>query len=138
MVVESPVGQAREGVDVSAASGVLATFDVRNVLNLNVDITVDTLSGTTPSVTFFLDRALPLGPSGVQKWVQIAAGVAVTAASTLAAAGATEAGVTKFAVGPGLGSAHLSSRQVRVRWATTGTGVAGTASVYLTAEHSYN
>lgn len=89
---------------------------------VDVDIFLSSFAGT--SITFFVDR---LGTDG--RWYQVAAGTALTAASTTSSATAAVVGGQSFSIGPGLTTAVGLGKGMRIRWTGTYTVATFTISV---------
>lgn len=86
------------------ASGVSAALAVRQTPTLAVDVNVTAVSGTSPTLTVFLER---LGADGV--WYPIWSPTVINAA-----------GQTSTSVGPGCATAAVLTNQVRLRWVIGG------------------
>jgi hypothetical protein len=87
------------------ASGVSAVLQAQALNYLAVDINVSTVTGTTPSCTFVVERQ---GADG--NWYAIWTSSAVTAA-----------GSTSTSIGPGCATDQVFTSNIRLRWTITGT-----------------
>lgn len=80
-----------------------------------VDVNVSAVSGTSPSLSLFLER---LGGDGV--WYAVWSPTAITAV-----------GAASTSVGPGCATQEVLTNQIRLRWAITGTSPSFTFSVSI-------
>lgn len=85
-------------------SGDSGALPVGNVLHLAADVNITAVSGSTPSMTLYVDR---LGIDG--NWYNIWTSAAQTAA-----------GVVSVSIGPGCTVTHVFGTAARLRWAITG------------------
>lgn len=90
---------------VYTTSGVTAPLAIGPLTTLAVDVDVTAVSGTSASMSLFIER---LGTDG--HWYPIWSPTAITAA-----------GVTSTSVGPGCATAAVVTSTIRFRWAVTGT-----------------
>lgn len=104
--------QPSAAVTTSGNSGPLQTGPL---YTLAVDVNVSAASGTSPTLTLFLDR---LGADGV--WYPIWSPTAVTAAGTLSTS-----------VGPGCATAEVPTNNIRLRWVLGGTSPSFTFSASI-------
>jgi hypothetical protein len=88
-------------------------FDINQ---LAVDINITAVSGTTPSITFFVDR---IGADG--NWYQLA---------PAAFPAQTAVGTLSVSLGPGDTGAAMT-QQIRFRWVVSGTGPSFTFSASI-------
>lgn len=97
------------------ASGNSGPLQTGPLYTLAVDVNVTATSGTSPTLTLFLDR---LGADG--NWYPIWSPTAVTAA-----------GVVSTSVGPGCATAEVPTNNIRLRWVLGGTSPSFTFSASI-------
>lgn len=97
------------------ASGTSGPILVGFMPTIAVDVNVSTVSGSTPSMTLYLER---LGADGV--WYEAWSSSAITAA-----------GQTSTSIGPGCATAQVLTGSIRLRWAITGTSPSFTFSASI-------
>lgn len=122
-------GATNGGTDSTVAAGrsnPQGPIGVEGWREVDIDIFLSAFTGT--SITFFVDRQ---GTDG--RWYQVAAGTALTAASTTSSNTAAVAGGQSFSIGPGLsgagGTALGLGKAMRIRWTGTYTVATFTLSV---------
>lgn len=123
------LGEAVEPIHLKKSLDVHVTgqsdsIDVRSFNRINIAIYLrDLAGGAAPTVTFYVDRH---EEDGTTFWTEIVAGTAIDGNSA-----SPNTKITRFSIGPGMTTAVLLGKTIRIRWAVANAPTAAAADVLI-------